>query len=225
MRPSMPPLFAALMLGLLAACGDDPVSADLSTSSIATDNQNYTAQASRAHRYVYVSRGSGNLSEPDRASLATFVAAQADGRKAAIHVALTGPVAPTELAQLTRTLVADGVDPDKIEYNANHPVDGQAPPGRAGMAVIEVATERWKSVLPTCPDHSRLSILDSSNPDDSNLGCSNLYNLSAMVSDPRDLVMGETGGHTDAELTTAAIERLLTDKTKPLKNESSKTAN
>ncbi|MEA2757142.1 MAG: pilus assembly protein CpaD [Aliidongia sp.] len=222
MRPSMPPLFAALTLGFLTACGDDPASADLSANSVATDNQNYTAQAYRAHRYVYVARGSGNLSEPDRASLATFLAAQAEGRKAVVHVALTGPVAPAELAQLTRILVADGIDPDKIDYNANHPVDGQPPAGRAGMAVIDVATERWKSVLPTCPDHSRLSILDSSNPDDSNFGCTSLSNLSAMVSDPRDLVLGETGGHTDAELTTAAIERLLTDKVKPLKNENSK---
>jgi len=222
MRSSIHPIFAVFLLGALAACNNDPASADLSLNSVATDNQNYTAEAHRAHRYVYVARGSGNLPEPDRASLVSFISEQAEGRNAAVHVALTGPVGPAELVQLTRALVAYGIDPDKIEYRANRPVDGQVPPGRAGMAVVDVATERWKTVLPVCPDHSRLSLLDTSNPDDSNYGCASLYNLSAMVSDPRDLVIGEAGAHTDAELTTAAIERLLTDKVKPLKAESSK---
>jgi pilus biogenesis lipoprotein CpaD len=222
MRSAIHPLLTTFLLGALAACNNDPASADLSLNAVATDNQNYTVEAQRAHRYVYVARGSGNLSDPDRASLGNFIAEQAAGRKAAVHVALTGPVGPAELAQLTRALVGDGIDPDKIEYRANRPAEGQLPPGRAGMAVVDIETERWKSVLPVCPDHSRLSLLDTSNPDDSNFGCTSLYNLSAMVSDPRDLVVGETGGHTDAELTTGAIERLLTNKVKPLTAESSK---
>jgi|HubBroStandDraft_1064217.scaffolds.fasta_scaffold00087_28 pilus biogenesis lipoprotein CpaD len=222
MRSSTHALLAVLALAPLAGCSDDPASRDLSFSGVATDNQNYTAQLARAHRYVYVARGSGNLSEPDRAGLANFIAEQASGRTAAVHVALTGPVAPAELTQLTRVLVAYGIDPDKIEYNANRPVDGQRPNNRAGMAVVDVATERWKAVLPVCPDHSRLSILDLSNPDDSNFGCTSATNLSIMVSDPRDLVAGETGGHTDAGLTSAAIDRLQQDKTKALPGENSK---
>ncbi len=57
--------------------------------------------------------------------------ATADGRGAAVHVVLTTPVGAPELAQLTRALVTDGVDPEKIEYNANKPVEGQ-PPGQSG---------------------------------------------------------------------------------------------
>jgi pilus biogenesis lipoprotein CpaD len=222
MRPSALPLLVALLLAPLAACDPNFGTNDQSPSAVATDGQNYKAQIFRAQRFVYVARGSGKVSEPDRADLAKFIAEQANGHNAAVHVALTGPVTPVELTQLTRMLVADGIDPDKIEYNANKPVEGQAPNSRAGMAVIEVATERWRPVLPTCPDHSRLSALDSTNPDDSNFGCSAATNLSVMVSDPRDLVAGETGGHTDAGLTTAAIERLEQDKLKALNTESSK---
>jgi len=222
MRSCTPSLFIALLLAPLAACNNGATDPDLSPSLVAADNQNYAAQLSQSHRYVYVARGSGNLSEPDRAGLAKFIAEQADGRRAAVHVVLTGPVAAPELAQLTRALVLDGVDPDKIDYNTNKSVEGQGPTNRAGAAVIEVATARWKPVLPTCPDQSRLSILDSTNPDSSNFGCSSATNLSVMVSDPRDLVAGETGGHTDAALTTAAIERLEQDKVKGLTGVSSK---
>jgi type IV pilus biogenesis protein CpaD/CtpE len=123
---------------------------------------------------------------------------------------------------LTRALVSDGVEPDKIEYNANKPVEGKAPGGRAGLAVVDVATERWRATLPNCPDHSRATMLEGENPDDSNFGCSSTNNLAVMVSDPRDLVVGETGGHTDAGLTSAAIDRLETDKTKPVSGQTSK---
>jgi pilus assembly protein CpaD len=188
----------------------------MSASNVGAEGPSYSAEIVRAHRYVYVARGTGNLSEPERASLANFISDQAAGRSGAVHVALTGPVGSPELMVLTRALVADGVEPDKIEYNPNKRPEGQAPGGRAGMAAIDVSTERWKATLPTCPDHSQLSIVDSTNPDSSNYGCAAVSNLSAMVSDPRDLVQGETGGHTDAGTTTSAIERLEQGKPKPL---------
>jgi len=131
-------------------------------------------------------------------------------------------VAPAELTQLTRVLVTDGVEPDKIEYNANKPVEGQAPGGRAGLVAVDVSTERWHATMPNCPDFSRTSELEAENPDDSNFGCISTTNLAVMVSDPRDLVAGETGGHTDAVLTGAAIDRLETDKVKALSGQSSK---
>jgi pilus biogenesis lipoprotein CpaD len=223
MRISSSALLVALAALPLAAC--DPELAtkeDLSSTGVGTDNQNYAAQLAKAHRYVHVARGSGVVSEQDRAGLASFIAQQADGRSQAVHVTLTGPLGATEFDQLTRTLVADGIVADKIEYNPNHPVEGQAPTARTGMVVVDVATERWRPVLPTCPDHSQLSILGSDNPDSTNYGCSTATNLSLMVSDPRDLVTGETGGHTDADIAAAAVERLETGKTKALLNESSK---
>jgi len=223
MRISNSALLLALAMLPLAACDPDiATNQDLSSAGVATDNQNYAAQLSKAHRYVYVARGSGVVSEQDRAGLASFIAQQADGHSGAVHVTLTGPLAEPEFAQLTRTLAADGVIPEKIEYKPNHPIDGQAPVTRSGMVVVDVATERWRPVLPTCPDHSQLSILGSDNPDSTNYGCSTATNLSLMVSDPRDLVTGETGGHTDADLATAAVERYEQGKVKALLGESSK---
>jgi pilus assembly protein CpaD len=200
----------------LAGCDPDYGTGDNSPNGFALENLRYSAQVLRAHRYIAVVRGSGNLSEPERADLAGFIAEQANGRPSAVHVELTGLVTAAEMTQLTRVLVADGVDPDKIEYNANKAVEGQAPAGRAGTAMIDVETERWKPVLPNCPDQSRLSIVTIDNPDSSDFGCSEQNNVEAMVADPRDLVQGEAGGHTDAGLTTAAIGRLENDKTKPL---------
>ena len=71
MRISGSSLLFALALFPLAACDSDVrETQDLSQSSVAADNQNYAARLSKAHRYVYVARGSGNLSESDRAGLA-----------------------------------------------------------------------------------------------------------------------------------------------------------
>lgn len=200
----------------LAGCNPDYGTGDNSPNGFSGDNLRYSAQVLRAHQYIAVARGSGNLSEPERVGLAGFIAEQANGRPSAVHVELTGLVTPAEMTQLTKTLVADGVDPDKIEYSANKAIEGQVPAGRAGTAMIDVQTERWKPVLPNCPDQSRLSIVTIDNPDASNFGCSEQNNVEVMAADPRDLVQGETGGHTDAGLTTAAIGRLQNDKTKAL---------
>jgi len=223
MRISASPLLLILALLPLAAC--DPELAtqqDLSSAGVGTDNQNYAAQLARAHRYVYVARGSGAVSEQDKAGLASFVAQQADGHNMAVHVTLTGPLGVPEFDQLTRTLAADGISPEKIEYKANQSVEGRPPASRSGMVVVDVATERWRPILPTCPDHSQLSILGSDNPDSSNYGCATATNLSLMVSDPRDLVAGETGGQTDGELAVSAVDRYKTDKTKALLGVTSK---
>jgi pilus assembly protein CpaD len=223
MRISASTLLVALAVLPLAACDADIAQTqDLSATGVATDNQNYAAQLARAHRYIYVARGSGTVAEQDRIGLAHFIAEQGDGRAAAIHVTLTGPLGTPEFTQLTRTLVADGIEPEKIEYSANHPVEGKAPSPRAGMVVVDVATERWRPVLPTCPDHSKLTILGADNPDSTNFGCSAATNLSLMISDPRDLVTGETGGHIDATIAASAVERYENGNLKAIKAESSK---
>ena len=223
MRISASALLFALSLLPLAACDPDIAQTqDLSTANVGTDNQNYAAQLAHAHHYVYVARGSGAVAEQDRAGLASFISQQADGRSTAVHVTVTGPLGTPEFAQLTKTLVADGIEPEKIEYNANHPVEGKAPNSRSGMVAVDVATERWRPVLPSCPDHSRLMIMGADNPDSSNFGCSSATNLSLMVADPRDLVAGETGGHTDATISTSAVDRYEEGKAKTPLTESSK---
>jgi pilus assembly protein CpaD len=221
MRSSPRTLLAALLLVPLTAC-DGFDTHDQSPAGVGDNNQIYAAQVAHAHHYVYVARGSGNLSATEQSNLTRFIADQADGRPAAVHVELIGPANGAELAPLNRALIAEGVDPGKIQPNAGRPADGQVPAARAGMVAIDVATERWRPVLPTCPDHSRLSNLDGTNPNSANFGCSFSTNLSLMVADPRDLVQGQTGGHTDAGLTTAAIDRLEQDKIKAIQQTSSK---
>lgn len=221
MRYSPRTLLAALLLAPIAAC-DGFDTHDMSPTGVGDNNQIYAAQVAHAHHPVYLSRGSGNLSATEQDSLNKFIVDQAEGRPAAVHVEVIGSANPAELAALNRALVAEGIDPSKIEPRSGKPGEGQMPSARAGMVAVDVATERWRPVLPTCPDHSRLSNLDGTNPNSANFGCSFSTNLSLMVADPRDLVQGETGGHTDAGLTTAAIDRLEQDKVKQIQTTSSK---
>jgi pilus assembly protein CpaD len=78
--------------------------------------------------------------------------------------------------------------------------------------------------FPSCPRQSWTSIGGEDNPTSSDLGCSTITNLEAMIADPRDLVQAETGGATDAQITNAAIERLRTDKVKKLTQSSTSSA-
>lgn len=74
--------------------------------------------------------------------------------------------------------------------------------------------------LPSCARRSVSTFSNSQNPSWSDFGCSVNGSLAAMVADPRDLIVGQTGGETDSAVSGAAIDRLLQDKVKKLETQS-----
>jgi pilus assembly protein CpaD len=186
----------------LAACNDvvDPESPELAAQTVPPP---FRVQ-SEVHHLSLAYTG-GALGAEQRQSLKLFLEPLAAGNPQSVHVVIAGPVGTAEKAALNRALIADGVEPNKIDFDAG---------GGAGQ--LDVAAEVFTVLPPTCPRLSRVRIIGNENVLDSNWGCANITALSQQVADPRDLVAGESGGTTDSEVTSGAIDRMRHDKVKAL---------
>lgn len=210
LRPLIP-LLGALAL---AACDTErsPETADVATQGIPPTIKVTTSEQ---RHVVYVTPGSGALSEPERASLVAFISDTALGAPDTVHVRLRGTLPHDRLATVAKAIAGAGVQPTKIEIEAGPASDvgggAHHPPG----AAVEVVATVSHVDYPSCPRQSWMKLGEGDNPAaTSNFGCSFITGIEAMIADPRDLVQGESGGVTDAQLTNAAIDRLRTDKVK-----------
>jgi len=155
------------------------------------------------------------LSETDRLNLDRFLVQAADGNPEAVHLTVRGAGADVLDGAIGREAVRVGIDPTKISADPARPA--------AGARMIEVTAHVYSVATRACPDTRHLTIIDSDNTGSSNFGCASAANLAAMIADPRDLSVGESGGRTDSEISNAAILRLLQDKLKKLPTESGAT--
>ena len=157
----------------------------------------------------------GGLAEADRLKLDRFLVQAAEANPEAVHLTVRGAGPDILDSAVGREAVRVGIDPTKISADP-------APPA-AGTRVIEVTAHVYSVATRACPDTRHLTIIDSDNTASSNFGCASAANLAAMIADPRDLSVGESGGRTDSEISNAAILRLLQDKLKKLPTESGAT--
>lgn len=84
-------------------------------------------------------------------------------------------------------------------------VSDDAPVTNAPIApgTIRVVVTRMKARVPGCPDYSRNSSTDFESNTSSNYGCSSNATLAAMVANPADLVLGQTGSGVADQLSSA----------------------
>jgi pilus assembly protein CpaD len=82
-------------------------------------------------------------------------------------------------------------------------------PPDAGIAPnhVRVVVERYVVTPPNCPNWTSPAVGDHSNQTGSNFGCADATNLSLMVADPRDLVIGRSLGPAQGDAAVAAVER------------------
>ena len=73
---------------------------------------------------------------------------------------------------------------------------------------------------PNCPDFTKSSSEDHDNYPPSNWGCATQTDLSLMVANPRDLVIGREPSLEPADAAVLPIQRYRQGKTAPLPNES-----
>jgi pilus biogenesis lipoprotein CpaD len=218
------PLIPVLGAVALAACQESeraPEPADIAAQGIPPAVR---VTANEQHHTVYLMADKGTLTVQEGAGLATFLNDVGATGRSATHVTIRGPVSPALLKPIARAVVASGVNPAKIDVD---PIAaGPAQPHSPGLQVaVEVVTSTFAVDYPQCPRTSQLSLAGVENANTSNFGCSSITNLEAMIEDPRDLVQGESGGQTDAKITTAALKRLHDGKTYQLKQENSETLN
>ncbi len=82
--------------------------------------------------------------------------------------------------------------------------DAPVTAGNVQPGSVRVILSRTTASVPSCPnwDSGQYSGLSSTSP---NYGCATNSNLAAMVADPNDLVLGQSGSGTDPATTTRAI--------------------
>lgn len=70
---------------------------------------------------------------------------------------------------------------------------------------VVVLVGRYVAIPPACPDWSKKPGTDYSNRSSSNFGCATRFNLSQMVANPRDLIVGESTDPADGIVSARSI--------------------
>jgi pilus biogenesis lipoprotein CpaD len=204
---------AAVLALLLAGCGTTtPPGTDLGDYEAAPRDLVRVASITDSHR-VRLGRN-GYVSRSERDSLAAFVAYIAANRPESLRVALRGPATPAQFRAVAALLVADGVDPRTI-VRADRRLGSHAPPGSVAGNVT-VAVERAVAVQPACPGWVAHISAPADNRTDPNFGCSDVSNFAAMVSDPHDLIVGDSSIYADGERAATSVANYRADKVKSL---------
>jgi pilus assembly protein CpaD len=190
-----------LFVGLLAVAGCGAVPEDEPAIAISESTAHFTVEGA-----------AGTITDAQSRALQGFIRRIAAGRPENVHLVLRAVSSDRLVPAINRLAVAAGVQPSKIEFDQLSP-DTVA----KGNESVEVVAQTAVASVPDCPRLSHISdTMDYRNTISSNFGCAYQSNYAAMVSDKRDLAIGESGGLTDGLLTSAAIDRLHDDKVKKI---------
>lgn len=92
--------------------------------------------------------------------------------------------------------------------------------GNLAPGAARVVVSRTTASMPTCPNWDR-GRYNASTETSSNFGCANNGNLAAMIANPEDLVLGQSGnGVADPAATAKSIKQFRDNGNKPLQAES-----
>lgn len=152
----------------------------------------------------------GKANALERSRLDAFIADLAVKRRDALHATVGGTGNNLQRLEATRMLAEDGIDPANI-------VLAPAAKGATATGPVIIEVELYSVDAPPCAPWSTIvSAAGNSSAELPDLGCSNLTNLAAMVSDPRDLMHGSTTPYADGITSAAAVQRYNEDNVKPL---------
>jgi pilus assembly protein CpaD len=128
--------------------------------------------------------GSADLAAGEADSLAGFLdqAEVAGGDHVFFRPTIDDKLAASRIGQLTRELLPRGLNATTL------------PPAAGSTDHMTVVVERYVVTPPDCPNWSKPPTGDHANSMPSNFGCADATNLSLMVDDPRDLLIGRPLG-------------------------------
>jgi len=192
----------ALCLALVLAGCNHPES---DWSEIETPKQLHVDFVRLQHSAAFAP-GSAELAPGEADKLASFLeTAQVAAND---RVFFAGPpndaLAGSRIGTLTREVTRRGIAATTL------------PPGAMPANQMVVSVERYVVTPPDCPNWTSPIYGDHSNRMNSNFGCATATNLSLMVADPRDLVIGRDLGPGDADPLGGAVMRYRTGQVKKL---------
>jgi|SRR5690348_4298042 len=171
-----------LCLGLALAGCTPPVSEWSDTGASKEIHVDYV----RLQHDAAFTPGTADLAAGEADSLASFLdeAEVAGGDHVFFQPASDDKLTAARVGQLTRQLVRHGIGATTL------PPDGSA----VAADHMVVVVERYVATPPDCPNWSKPPAGDHSNAMPSNFGCADATNLSLMIADPRDLLIGRNMG-------------------------------
>ena len=116
------------------------------------------------------------------------------------------PLAAARMAKVAALLARRGIGMDQVAP----PASGVQPNH------LTLLVDRYTATPPACPDWSGSPMTPHDNVPGGNFGCATMTNLSLMVDNPRDLMIGRDLGPADADPAIAAVERYRAGQVKPL---------
>jgi len=198
-------LFAVAAAGL-QACTSPP--AEWSPVEAPRDIRVDYARTTHAARFA---SGATQLSPAEQARLANFLRSSEARPHDSIYLepASGDHLSATRISALARELERHGYQVSSL------------PPARDAVAPnsLLVVVERYVATPPDCPNFTKSSSEDHDNYPPSNFGCSTQTDLSLMVANPRDLVIGRDPGLEPADPAVLPIQRYRQGKTTPLPSE------
>lgn len=169
-----------LCLGLVLAGCTPPISEWSDTEASKQIRVDYV----RLQHDAAFTPGSADLAAGEADSLASFLdqAEVAGGDRVFFQPASDDTLAASRIGQLTRELLRRGISATTL------------PPAAGAADHMTVVVERYVVTPPDCPNWSKPPMGDHSNAMPSNFGCADATNLSLMIADPRDLLIGRPLG-------------------------------
>ena len=192
------------MVAMLAGCAQPtpPAAAQHAAAPLTLKTRLHT----ESHRLALGPDGRASALERNR--LAAFIADLATPRRDALHARVSGTGNDMQLLAAARMLAEDGLNPANIVM---------VPARETATGPVTIEVEQYSVDKPACaPWGTVVSASDDNSVERPELGCSNLTNLGAMVSDPRDLMRGSTTPYADGITSAAAVQRYNEDNVKPL---------
>jgi len=162
---------------------------------------------------IQIDRRTGAVSAPERQRLDSFVQDFGRDRPDSIHAELHGAGSTEELEHVASLLVYRGLERSKIKL---FPGERGAAQGARGTDIVTIVATRAIAVIPPCPGWIDHIAAPGDNRVAPNLGCSDASNFAAMVSDPYDLISGQSSNYSDGERAAKAVQDYQLDRVKPL---------
>jgi pilus assembly protein CpaD len=116
------------------------------------------------------------------------------------------PLAAARIAKLSALLARRGIGTERVP----------APAGGVQPNHLMLMVDRYVATPPACPDWSGSPATPHFNTPSANFGCATQTNLSLMVDNPRDILIGRNLGPADAEPAIDSVRRYREGKVKPL---------
>lgn len=168
----------AMTLGL-AACSTDGGNRPVSNSSLNSVNQPVVQRTD----FVLDVSGAGGVPATEKARLADWFESLGLRYGDRVYVDGTGYADPASRADIEQVAGDFG-----LLLSAGAPVSA----GSAAPGMVRVIVRRTTASVPGCPiwEDPEINAVDETS---SNYGCATNSNLAAMIADPNDLVLGQSG--------------------------------